>query len=74
MKDLVTLANLQMHMHTSRFLQPATWVSYYDAGLLWVLQVGVPLRVLRGYSDATVTGATTHAVASEYLYNTLNGS
>ena len=31
------------------------------------LQVGVPLRVLRGYFDTTVIGATVHAVAAEYL-------
>ena len=34
--------------------------------LLRLLQVGVSLRVLWRYSDATVTGATPHAVAAEY--------
>ena len=32
-------------IYTSRFLQPATYVSYYTAPL-WLLQVGVPLREL----------------------------
>ena len=48
--------------YTSRFLWPA------DVGLIlhstvqfWLLQVQI-LKVLWGYSDATVTGATLHAV------------
>ena len=32
-------------VYTSRFLQPATWISYY-AVLLWLLQVTVTLTVL----------------------------
>ena len=50
----------------------ATQVSY-NAVLLWILQVGVPLRVLWGYSDATMKGATTHAVVSEYPRSTFSG-
>ena len=41
---------------------------------MWLLQVGVPWRVLCGYSDATVTGATLHAVAREYPCSTLQGT
>ena len=40
-------------------------------------QVAVLLRVLCGYSDATVTkgwAATAHAVAAEYPHSTLNGT
>ena len=31
-------------------------------------------RVLQGYSDTAVTGATAHAVAAEYPHRTLNGT
>ena len=34
----------------------------------------VPLMVLRGYTDATVTGATAHAVAAGYPHSTLKGT
>ena len=55
----------------SRFLRPATWV-WYNAVSLRLLQVAV----LRGYSEgryfaATVTGATVHAVATEYHQSTV---
>ena len=40
-----------------------------------LLQVRVPLRVIGGYIDTTVTGVTAHAVAAEYpLYSTLKGT
>ena len=39
-----------------------------------ILQVGVPLRVLWRYSDATVIGATVHAVATDYSHGYLNGT
>ena len=48
--------------------------SHITAVLLWLLQIGVPLRVLWGYSDATVTEATMHTVAAEYPHSTLNGT
>ena len=55
----------------SRFLRPATWV-WYNAVSLRLLQVAV----LRGYSEgryfaATVTGATVHAVVTEYHQSTV---
>ena len=39
-----------------------------------MLQDRVPLRVLREYSDATVTGTTPHPVAAEYPHSTLNST
>ena len=44
--------------------------SHCDVVPLWLLQVGVPLRILWGYSDASVTGATAYALAAEYPHNT----
>ena len=55
---------------------PATWVSYY-AVPLWLLQVGVPLKVLWGYSDATAYAVASQpfvTVASENPHSTLNGT
>ena len=49
----------------------ASCVSYY-AVPLWLLQVAVPLRVLRGYSDATACAVASQPiviVASEYPYS-----
>ena len=62
-----------LHVYTSIFLKPTTQVSY-KAVRLWLLQVEVSLRILWGYSDATVTGAFFHAVALDYctLVGTFN--
>ena len=35
---------------------------YSQVPLLWLLQIGIPLRVLCGYAAATVTEATAHAI------------
>ena len=62
--------------YTSKFLQQARLVSYY-AVPLWLLWGSVLLRVLWGYSDATVTEgweATAHAIAAEYPHSTLSGT
>ena len=55
---------------------PATWVSYY-AVPLWLLQVGVPLRVRWRYSSATACTVASQpfvTVASEYPHSTLKGT
>ena len=51
------------------------WISC-DAVPLWLLQlqVRVHLRVLWGLFDATVTEATVHSVATQYLHSTLNST
>ena len=60
--------------YTSRFLQPATWVSCNTVPM-WLLQVGVPLRVLWGYSAAIgLTVAPPIITASEYPDSTLKGT
>ena len=39
-----------------------------------LLQVGVPLTVLRAYFDTTVIGATVHPEAAEHSHSTINGT
>ena len=52
---------------------PATRVSY-NAVLIWLLQVRVPLRVLWGYFTATGWAVAPVTVASEYLLSTRRGT
>ena len=56
--------------YTSRFLRPATQVPY-NAIPLWLLQVGVPLRVLQGYSAITACAVAPVTVTPEYPHCTL---
>ena len=54
-------------VYTARFLQ---WLRRsHITQYRWV-----PLRVQRGYYDATVTKATTHPVAAEYPHSSINGT
>ena len=65
-----------LESNTSRFLQLATWVSYY-AVPLWLLQVTAPLRVLWGYSAATACAVALQSsvrVAWENPHNTLTST
>ena len=49
------------------------WVSYNSVPM-WLLQVGVPLRVLWEYSATTGCAVASVIVVSEYPYGTLKGT
>ena len=72
-QDNPILYNIQPMNTTSRFLRLVMEV-LYKAVPLWWLQVIVPLRVLWGYSDTTVTQgweAAAYAIVAEYPLSTL---